>query len=126
MRFLRRENTHLKHTRFFCGFHDRSEDGSCVSFPLYGVSTSDDVKLIGEERTGSYNNTSADAPRCIESTAQDRNEIADSNTFAVEDFREHDDNDLGKRSTLSKYYEGASTFSYYSYSIYSGWIDSSS
>lgn len=35
-------------------------------------------------------------------------------------FLEHDDNDRRKRSTLSKYYEGADTFSYYSYSIYSG------
>lgn len=49
-----------------------------------------------------------------------------SNTFAVEKTSSaiHDDNDRGKRSTLSKYREGASTFSYYSYSIYSGRVDS--
>lgn len=107
-RKVRFKKTHLENTRFFLRFSIFTTDRrACISFPFYDVSTSDDVKLIGEERDNSYNNTSADASRCIESIAQDRNEIASSNTFAVEDFSEHDDNDRGKRSTLSKYREGS-------------------
>jgi len=106
--------THLEHTRFlrlFIFATDRWSTHSLslflslffsLSLSLFISATSDDVKLIGEERGGSYNNTSADVPGRIESMA--RNEIAESNTFAVEDlFFEHDDNDRGIRSTLSKY-----------------------
>lgn len=58
---------------------------------------------LAKNEGGSYNNTSTDVPRRIESTARDRNEIAGSNTFAEDLFLEHDDNDRGIRSTLSKY-----------------------
>lgn len=79
------------------------------------------MKLIGEERDHFCNNTPVDVSGCIENITRNRNKIASPNTFAMEDFfLEHDDNDRRKRSTLSKYCEGADTFSYYSYSIYSG------
>lgn len=102
-------------TRVFCGsfhFHDRLPGFVSFSFSLRLSSICDDVKLIGEERDHFCNNTSADVSGCIESITRDRNEIANPNTFAMEDFfLKHDDNDRGKRSTLSKYCEGADTFS---------------
>jgi len=125
--------THLEHTCFFAAFHFRDRSVKLASFFLFlsfflspcNASTRDDVKLIGEEQGGSYNNTSADVARCIGSTVRDRNEIVGSNTFAIEGFfLEHDDNDRGRRSTLSKYCR-KNTFLYYLYSIYS-WVDPSS
>lgn len=102
-------------------FRDRSPRFVFFSFSLRLSSIRDDVKLIGEERDHFCNNTPVDVSGCIENITRNRNKIAGPNTFAMEDFfLEHDDNDRRKRSTLSKYCEGADTFSYYSYSIYSG------
>lgn len=114
--------THLEHA-FLAGsyFRDRSPRFVFFSFSLRLSSIRDDMKLIGEERDHFCNNTPVDVSGCIENITRNRNKIAGPNTFAMEDFfLKHDDNDRRKRSTLSKYCEGADTFSYYSYSIYSG------
>lgn len=104
--------THLEHT-FFCVFPFSRQIGETrIPFSLsFSLSVSSMLRLatmwnwLAKKRGGSYNNTSADVARRIGSTVRDRNEIAGSNTFAMEDlfFLEHDDNDHGRWSTLSNY-----------------------